>query len=729
MVVKNNIVWLSTRELVEQVPAEFQAALEETINKGKYRNRNNGLESWHHEKVNGEVLINYNTIPEPTLAKYDLPDPAKLMKRNIEQLFTTPAKAYDYFLANPDVYEVARELSETAGWLLYMASVSRSHAAAMGYSSLDHLYEDAKDLMAAKDWSKWKCNSIQVFKRKLKPFNKLFKKPLNGNYSDQDLYTALDSLISKKYGNNNSQKLGEEQEALLVQIYSEPNAKPSLEQTYQMYLRTANEMVQAYTASNGQHGWSHKAIVSYSTVKHFLMSKEVQQIVYANRHGKQAYRSKYEMVTHREIASFANAMWVMDGTPVHRYYYDPESKGNYARLNVFVIIDAHSWCVLGFFVSYKETSKAVKGALRSACNLSGYVPHQIQFDNSSAIKSFDAQQCLAALSPSLTPAAVGNSRSKVIEPWFKHFNEQVLKFRTGFTGSPVMGSKIDSKPNPEYIAHLVKTKQIVPINKAIKEIHEDFTIWNYHVMKKYGKSPLDRYKASIESSIDKQRPYTPQLELEAFFEMPGDLKTVKLVEQGKSVNRKIFIPQPYEYTTKGIMPTINNEKMIFSVDSPEFNSRYLGEKFNIKYDPAAPERVYLYKDNDPVRLNGEHVVASKPERFHQALVDRTEGEGRRLHDHLKTKDKQKELAENRFTRYVDLTIQNGTYTKAVTENAFDKEVLNAARAHMLEQIVNGDDFRLDQPHDSEHQTKDLSRFLYSNTPNAKPGNNKNLKRF
>ncbi|WP_238354554.1 transposase family protein [Fulvivirga marina] len=710
MVVRKDIVWLSARELLELVAPDYRTQLEETINKGKYRNKNNGLDSWQHEKVSGDVLINYNTIPTPTLDKYDLPEPAQLFKRNIEQLISIPAKAYDYFLGKPEVYEIARELSETAGWLLFLSSVSRSQSTSMGYNSLDDLYNDAIELMGAKDdWSKWKCNSIQVLKRKLKPFNKLFKKPLNGNYTDQDLYESLDSLISKKYGNSNSQKLGEEQEALLIQIYSEPN-KPSIEQTYNMYMRKANEMVQAYVVSNGQYGWSHKALVSDSTVKHFLMSKDVQQLVYEQRHGRQQYRDKFEIVTKRKTPSYANALWVLDGSPVHRYYFDPKTKKAYSRLNAFVILDAHSWCVIGFHVSTTETTEAVKESLRMACELSGYLPNQLQFDNSSAIKSYHAQQCMHALTAHCTPTAVGNARSKIIESFFSKFNDQILKFRTGYTGGNITAKTLDRSGNREALAKQVKDGLLPTIDQAIKELHEDFTLWN-HKSFNGSKSPLEKYKESIATTQNQQRPYTHKHEIEAFYEMPGDLKQVKVVDQGKTRQLNQFVPQPYQYTNVGMKLQIDNQRHELIISDPEFNSLHIGESFNIKYDPRNIEKVYLYRDGRPYLFNDSHVFASTKQEFSMALADRTEGETKLLNDHLNSKKKQKLITTNRYNRLVEITKENGTYTEAITANAYDKSILNAAKADMLEKLVNGDSYRLDKENkDRPEGSKKLNRF-------------------
>jgi transposase InsO family protein len=700
MVIRDNKAYIPQQELLQLVPEDFRERLNNTVKVGTRRNREGIVSTWQHLSSGGETLICYESIPEVTRTNYDLPELGALTQRSLEKLIKVPGEAITFFKDDPNTFKYAGELAAISGWMIFLAGVTRKAAASIGFPTKDALYDTALQVMNSKKYHCWRCASVQALKsRKLKPFQRLFKAPLNGNYSGQDLRTALKSLISKKYGNSNSSKLTEEQEALLIQIYAEPN-KPNFEQTWMMYLRRASEKV-----STGE--WSEKCLISARTVKRFLTRPDIEQLWFPSRHGLQAYRKDFEMITKRTAASFANAMWVGDGTPVHRYYFDPKTKQNYARLNVFPVLDAHSWCVLGFFLSWKETAAAVKGAFRAACNLSGYVPHQIQYDNSSALKSFDAQQCLSALSPNLTPAAVGNSRSKIIEPFFKHFNEQVLRFRTGFTGSPVMGSNINSKPNPEYLAHLVKTNQIKPIEQAIQEIHEDFSIWNHRIMKKYGKSPLDRYKESIRATMDKQRPYTPQIEIDAFYTMPGNMRQVKVIEEGKARQRQSFFPKAFPYTNRGIELEINKQEYTFLIDDPEFNSRYIGSKFQIKYDPEDLSKgVYLYQDDEPFLLNGKRVAAPLFEGYHMALADHVDGEAKSLYEHRQNKKAQLKITTSRFEEAIHRTKLNGTYTRAITENAFDKEVLTAANADRMEQLVNGDEYRLEKAGDSSTEASE-----------------------
>jgi hypothetical protein len=688
MVIRDNKAYIPQQELLQLVPEDFRERLNNTVKVGTRRNREGIVSTWQHLSSGGETLICYESIPEVTRTNYDLPELGALTQRSLEKLVKVPMEATAFFKDDPNTFKYAGELAAISGWMIFLAGVTRKAAASIGFTSKDELYETALQVMNSKEYHCWRCASVQVLKRKLKPFNRLFKAPLNGNYSTQDLKPALKSLISKKYGNSNTSKLSEEQEALLIQIYAEPN-KPNFEQTWMMYLRQASEKVSA-----GE--WSEKCLISARTVKRFLTRPDIEQLWYPSRHGLQPYRNKFEVVTKRKPASMANAMWVIDGSPIHRYYFDPATSRAYSRLNAFVILDAHSWAVLGFFVSENEDTDAVIGALRAACTLSQHLPHQIQFDNSKAITSYHAQQCMNALAPGhCTPTIVGNARAKIIEPFFKQFNEQVLRFRVGYTPTPTNRS-INNQPNREALAQMVKDKLIISREQAITELHEDFTIWNNRPFKKDGKSPLDRYRASMKATTDRQRPYTEQAQIEAFYTMPGNLRQEKVMENGKQRQLSRFFPKEYAYTNNGITMILDKEPHTFQVDDVEFNARYIGSKFNIKYDPQEVNKIYLYKDAEPFRFQGQHLAALPHEELSMALIDRQEGEGATLYRHLEKKKEQRRITQGRFDQAVATTKKNGIYTPAITANAYDKEVMNAAKQDMREQLVNGDEYRLEK---------------------------------
>lgn len=643
-------------------------------------------------------LIKYRSIPADAIAERSLPSEAQLRAqmsiRSMEDLVRDFAalhldQAINYFKSNPHTYPHNQELAAQACWLLFLASMKPSRAKALGSPSVEDLYIKAIELMQLQGWKRWKCNSLQVLRRKLKPFIRLFKKPLNGDFTVEDLHGALSSLVHKNFGNKNREKLTEAIEAALFCLYANGDAKLTETQVYALYTAKAMEKIAA-----GE--WDESALISLSTIRKFLQRPDIRQAWTALRHGSKEYANRYLIVTHRRPTSIANGLWVIDGTDWHRYYQQGDNA--YARLNVFVVLDAHSWCVLGFYVSDHENNQQVRGALRSAVMLTGgYIPHQIQSDNAGPIIGYHGKRCIDVLTPHFTPAAVGNARSKIIEPFFRQYNSRVQRIYPGFAHSPVMSNTLNGKPNREALSLALRNGKLPDKETAIRELHEGFGVWN-RLPFKDGPSPLERYKQSLEASQAVQRRITEDMMVEAFYHMPGVLKTVKGIDaRGQVVKLKRFIPELYTYTNNGIGVELNGKREFFWIDDPEINAQLIDERVFIRYDEQNPEKLYLYKPIDdseftPLKINGQHLVArhwSDEERFAHALIDMKEGEHKRLHEHLGKKKAQKAIVADKAQRYERLAKAEGVFIPITPHNAFPKEALSDAKREIAERIANG----------------------------------------
>ncbi|MEQ9021303.1 MAG: transposase family protein, partial [Pseudomonadales bacterium] len=314
--------------------------------------------------------------------------------------------------------------------------------------------------------------NLRIFKRKLAPFYQYYKQlPHHFDPSDSEYYltapeihpeylSALESLISNKYGKRNAAKLkkrndtdkqAEEQQALLIRLHAD-TIKLSIDQTWAAYMRRATQMMDLYQQTNGEKGWDDRCIITAQTVKNFLNAPEIRQIWYSKRHGKKPASNVFSVVTKRKSASFANAKWVIDGKPMQINF---SHKGyNYSRIHAFVVIDEHSWAVVGYHLSFSENTDQVIMALRDACMRTKCLPHEIQADNSSAIVSWHAKHAIRSISKHFTLAQAGNARSKRIENFFGHFNAQILKFKPGFYGKH--HNKLDHAVNEEEMARQIK---------------------------------------------------------------------------------------------------------------------------------------------------------------------------------------------------------------------------------------------------------------------------------
>lgn len=67
-----------------------------------------------------------------------------------------------------------------------------------------------------------------------------------------------------------------------------------------------------------------------------------------------------------------------------------------------------------------------------------------------------------------TPAALGNAKSKIIEPYFNHINKTYCQMLPNWSGVNI-NAKRDSQPNIEILnrnRHLIPTEEVV-----IQQIH------------------------------------------------------------------------------------------------------------------------------------------------------------------------------------------------------------------------------------------------------------------
>jgi hypothetical protein len=626
-------------------------------------------------------LIKLSSIPESTLLKYGIDTNAITLlqiSNSLKALVVTDPKHIDFYQCNPSSYNLATEYARIAAWLQFCATIKPSKCRELGFKSLENMYEVVLENMKKEHFKTWKVDNLQVFKRRLKPFNQAFKKKI-------DITKALSSVICKRFSTANAVKLSDEQKNLLIQLYSSPN-KPNFTQTYNLYVQRASEKIHEYINSNGERGWSPKAIVSQRCIENFLNKPEVRQTWYMARHGANEWRQLYDPTIKRNAPSFANALWVMDGSPWHRYYVD--GKNAYARLNIFPIIDAYSWCVIGFAVDFNENADMVKRALFGAVNRSGVLPYQLQYDHSSANMSVYTQMCVDKLSKYNTPTQVGNARSKIIEPFFKHFNDQVLKFVPGYAGSNITAKKIDSKANREYLQQLIKSDQLPTLQDALAQMEAAFHIWNNKPFNG-PKSPLQKYQESFEATKDRQRFVTEMNMIDAFWEMPGKIQQIKGIdENGKTKMVSRFIPREYTFTSAGITIERDGKEYQFDVENAEFRAYNIGKKFNVKYDHSKMDRLFLIENDKPVTdKDGNIIIAKEKTVLHMAVVDRVEGEGKEAHRLNKLREEQKQLLQNNHKKVVEQTQLDGTFTPVTLGNLYPKETENAIKASRMESLL------------------------------------------
>jgi hypothetical protein len=125
----------------------------------------------------------------------------------------------------------------------------------------------------------------------------------------------------------------------------------------------------------------------------------------------------------------------------------------YKRMAIVVVLDAYNKYPVGYAIGERENTELIRMACRNAvrhvyelCGEMQY-PRQLQSDRYQ-IKNLTP--FYTALTRHYTPAAVGNSKGKIIEPYFKYLNKkyaQMTEFWTGFN----VDSKKSNQVNREYL--------------------------------------------------------------------------------------------------------------------------------------------------------------------------------------------------------------------------------------------------------------------------------------
>lgn len=680
-------------------------------------------------------LISYDSIPESSRIKRNLPTKEELIRRatndTLQTLPKPDPKAYEYYYNGP-ASDKAKELQQLAAWMMVCAPVNRTAARKMGYDSVDGFYEDVIRLL--NDQNIWSGTSLQIFKKKkLKPFYQYYKThPSHFDPKDPDYYfssltthtayeAALEQLVSKKYGTRNASRVNEEMLALLIRLYADPK-KPNLTHVRLAFLREADKMVKLFQETNGAKGWDPRnifqdadgnpKIITEQTIHNHLYDPEIKQVWWSKRHGKK-HNETYSMILNRKPASFANAKWIMDGTPIHMYFMGQGKNGKmtaFNRLNVFFIMDEYSWAIIGYFISFSENADQVLYALRDACMRTGHMPHEIQSDNSSAIQSWQVQEAIRQISPRYIPAQAGNARAKRIEPWLHQFNNRILRYKTGYMGNP--HASLDYKPNEDALIEQRKLALLPSLKEAIQILDDSLNEWNSHVFD--GSKPLEKYHKSLEATRQDQIQFTRAHDIAAFWYTPGDMITIKDTSSRSRATQRVFQPTPFNYSNRGVIVSRKNpennvvEKHRFCLMDPDFNASRIGDKFTLKIEPEKFQKAYIYQNGKPVLGADQKPIMLTQSTLHpSAQVDHTSETRTRLAAEQQAKKAQTAEVNERWERYMAIAEKNGhTATPLDTSHVWGKEISTPAAASLNERWLNeeeNDDTEYIPVDDADHK--------------------------
>lgn len=418
------------------------------------------------------------------------------------------------------------------------------------------------------------------------PKNHLSLKRLVERYKEGG-YAAL---ISGKHGNNNARinKLPE-QDALIVELLGDGR---NIDYT------TASRL---YNAVAAKMGWKP---VSPSTMANY--SREHPEC-FAGRYGKKALTNEKTMQFKRTKPTCPMYFWCVDGWDTELFYQSRATEKEtgrsvttyHHRPTVVAIVDPFNLYIIGYAIGTHESSALIRQAFRNAFEhvreLFGayFKPWQIQTDNYGRgnLRSF-----YEACTYYYTPAAVGNAKSKIIEPFFNRFNRKYLRLLPNSSG------------------HGVKSRSRIQVSDEWIEAH---------------KRSFPDYagcRAQLEKMIEFDRDVKRAEFVKRWDKMPQDDRL--------AFDKKDFLyafgetAAPRKLNGDGVRLQIDNMKFWYDCFDLEFRN-YGHATFFLKYDPADMGQVMAIENVGTAKEPKEGTVRFMLERKYEqpmAIKDRKAGD-------------------------------------------------------------------------------------------------------
>lgn len=487
------------------------------------------------------------------------------------------------FYTPHDTHRIAR----AAAWLRLLHQTDVKKARSMGYHKITEFQAAVFNYVISEQ-----ANGLVKFKKLVSNERVLDR---NARLFAKE---GIESLITGLIGNNNRGKFNPLAHAILMDLASDKMRKLSFEDIGMEYNTQAMDCG--------------LPMLTVSSIKQHLNEPQYKRVWYYNRHGKFEGDQLFQAQALRREISRPDALWSIDGTTMQLYYRDETGKIK-SDLYVYLVADAHSTAILGYSVAFAETSGMVTEALQNAVNTTGYIPYQLQYDNSSA----NISGVVAGLMNNMSRVHFGcrpySGRSKYIETLTGHLQQRVLRKLPGFKGGNVTVKSANAKANPEWLAELKQNPELLcSREEVIQEFHQGITDWNKRGEERdaygffTGQSKLEIYQADAEGRTKVN--YFDKISL-----FMAELKNPQNTSG-------------YQYTQQGIKITIRKKDHYFIVPDEgskydfNFQRMYLHKRFNVRINIENPEFCMLFQDGKQI------AIAREKERFAACVADYKEGE-------------------------------------------------------------------------------------------------------
>lgn len=397
-------------------------------------------------------------------------------------------------------------------------------------------------------------------------------------------------LISGKYGNRNTLKIGEEEGHYLI-----------AQKRSQMPKYTDHQIFERYNNVAPSKGW--KPLKSERGMKEWLNSPRIKPLWHDAVFGEMRTHQLYDRKHHTLLPACRDSLWYGDGTKLNLYYRD--ENGDKRTINVYEVVDAYSEVLLGYHISEHEDYIAQYHAFRMAIQRSGHKPYELVCDNQGGHKKNTAKGFFSKISRIHRPTAPYNGESKTIENIFGRFQQQVLWTRFGYTGQNVTAVRDTSRPNLEFI------NANIDALPTLDELHEIYAAareeWNEMKHPATGISRIEMYEGSVNEDTDA-------------------VSVRDMVDMFWYTTEK-----PSTFTASGIKITVQKKDYTYEVYDDkgqpdlEWRRRNTYKKFYVQYDPFDMRSVRLLWMDKGGAMRFER-VGLPPIYIHRAQQEQTEDE-------------------------------------------------------------------------------------------------------
>lgn len=442
------------------------------------------------------------------------------------------------------------------------------------------------------------------------------------------------ALISGKYGNHAASKIKTKEQKDMMMVFCKAGNNLDNEQ-----------VAMAYNQAAKLQGWPK---ITAGTVANFRAKEGL--VTDAGRRGVREFKNGKSMQVKRSRPSGAMLFWVHDGWVAEFYYRTKDGYAN--RMNLEVVLDPCCNYPVGYAISTHENVnvivEALGNAVRHARELFGdrYIPYEIQSDNyaRTATKPVYLATCTHYI-----PAAVGNAKSKVVEPYFKYLNKTYAQWMRNWSGFGVKSRK-EVQPNPEWLnanKHNFPTEDEV-IGQITKIMELERATKRAEYLEFWSKT-APQYKKVMEQ--------------EAFLLTYGHTSGKSHILEGC-----------------GLRVTIGGERLSYDSFDIAFREDAASKRWVVRYDPQDLSNVLAVSTDEKKRYILEQKYVQP-----MALADRKDGDAEQLH---RVFDFNRKLEEHVTARAssADETVMAIFSKNSELDNTLGKHIITDSRGQHKNQV-------------------------------------------